>query len=117
MKHIVFLLSIVCIIDFNSCTSEKKSSQVKEKETNALFTKLTSEKTGIEFVNKVVNKKDFNIFRYRNFYNGGGVAIGDLDSEGYDVLDSVTWNCVGARHSLVKSVGRRGVVRSLVYGN
>ncbi len=38
--------------------------------------------TGIDFENKTVNTKEFNIFSYRNFYNGGGVAIGDLNNDG-----------------------------------
>ena len=39
-------------------------------------------KTGIEFSNTVQNTTDFNIFSYRNFYNGGGVAIGDINNDG-----------------------------------
>lgn len=38
--------------------------------------------TGITFENKVHNTKEFNIFSYRNFYNGGGVAIGDINNDG-----------------------------------
>jgi hypothetical protein len=38
--------------------------------------------TGIDFQNKTVNTSEFNIFSYRNFYNGGGVAIGDLNNDG-----------------------------------
>ena len=38
--------------------------------------------TGIDFSNNVVNKPDFNILNYRNFYNGGGVAIGDVNNDG-----------------------------------
>jgi hypothetical protein len=38
--------------------------------------------TGIDFVNTVKNTKDFNILTYRNFYNGGGVAIGDVNNDG-----------------------------------
>lgn len=38
--------------------------------------------TGIDFTNTVQNTKDFNIFTYRNFYNGGGVAIGDINNDG-----------------------------------
>jgi hypothetical protein len=38
--------------------------------------------TGVAFTNTVENKPDFNIFTYRNFYNGGGVAIGDLNNDG-----------------------------------
>ncbi|MFZ1527687.1 MAG: VCBS repeat-containing protein [Ferruginibacter sp.] len=38
--------------------------------------------TGINFVNNVENDQQFNIFSYRNFYNGGGVAIGDINNDG-----------------------------------
>ena len=38
--------------------------------------------TGIEFTNAIENNEDFNIFSYRNFYNGGGVAIGDINNDG-----------------------------------
>ena len=34
-------------------------------------------KTGIEFTNTVTDTKELNIINYRNFYNGGGAAIGD----------------------------------------
>jgi enediyne biosynthesis protein E4 len=50
----------------------------KEKQT--LFT-LMSE-TGIQFKNTVNNSSEFNIFSYRNFYNGGGVATGDINNDG-----------------------------------
>jgi hypothetical protein len=38
--------------------------------------------TGIDFQNNIQNNKDFNIFSYRNFFNGGGVAIGDINNDG-----------------------------------
>jgi hypothetical protein len=53
---------------------------VKKKE--QLFQLLDN--TGINFTNTVSNTKDFNIFNYRNFYNGGGVAIGDINNDGLD---------------------------------
>ena len=46
-----------------------------------LFQLLESEKTGIDFVNEVVDGETFNILTYRNFYNGGGVAIGDINND------------------------------------
>jgi hypothetical protein len=38
--------------------------------------------TGIQFVNTVHDTKELNILNYRNFYNGGGVAIGDINNDG-----------------------------------
>ncbi|MEY4332870.1 MAG: hypothetical protein RLZZ196_1608, partial [Bacteroidota bacterium] len=43
---------------------------------------MSAEQTGIDFVNRSLEKKEFNIFNYRNFYNGGGVAIGDINNDG-----------------------------------
>ena len=40
------------------------------------------ENTGINFDNKVTDGKLENSFLFRNFYNGGGVAIGDLNNDG-----------------------------------
>ncbi|WP_242696459.1 VCBS repeat-containing protein [Longitalea luteola] len=40
------------------------------------------ENTGIGFSNDVQQTKDFNILTFRNFYNGGGVAIGDVNNDG-----------------------------------
>lgn len=40
------------------------------------------ENTGVDFVNKVEDSKQENAFQFRNFYNGGGVACGDLNNDG-----------------------------------
>jgi len=40
------------------------------------------EHTGIDFTNKVVDLKTDNTILFRNFYNGGGVAIGDINNDG-----------------------------------
>ncbi|WP_369765448.1 VCBS repeat-containing protein [Flavobacterium sp. WC2429] len=57
------------------------SSCSKQKE-DFLFSKLDPSTTGITFVNEVKNGKTMNVFNYRNFYNGGGVAIGDVNNDG-----------------------------------
>lgn len=56
------------------------SCNKKSEVTTALFE--LKESTGINFLNEVKDTKDFNILTYRNFYNGGGVAIGDIDNDG-----------------------------------
>ena len=45
-----------------------------------MFTLMDS--TGIQFSNAVHDTKELNILNYRNFYNGGGVAIGDINNDG-----------------------------------
>ena len=47
-----------------------------------LFIRRQPSETGLNFINKVQDSKDFNVFKYRNFYNGGGVAIGDINNDG-----------------------------------
>ena len=47
-----------------------------------LFSLLPSSYTGVRFENRLVDAPDFNVFTYRNFYNGGGVALGDLTGDG-----------------------------------
>jgi enediyne biosynthesis protein E4 len=47
-----------------------------------LFTLLPSSYTGVHFENRVQATPELNVFTYRNFYNGGGVAAGDLNGDG-----------------------------------
>lgn len=58
------------------------SCQISDQAIDPLFQKLETNVTGIDFVNTVTNDEKFNIFSYRNFYNGGGVAIGDINNDG-----------------------------------
>lgn len=70
------LCLIVIIAILSSCKSTKEK---------ALF-ELT-EGTGIEFNNKVIDGQIENSFYFRNYYNGGGVAIADINNDGLcDVL-------------------------------
>jgi len=51
----------------------------KAKQTDTLFEEV---QTNIQFTNTITESEDFNVFKYRNFYNGGGVATGDLNNDG-----------------------------------
>jgi hypothetical protein len=70
---LTFVLFIFCF----SCRQKQELKPV-----DALFQLLPSSSTGITFNNKVVDDGEFNVFNYRNFYNGGGVAIGDVNNDG-----------------------------------
>src|SRR5688572_19119057 len=57
----------------------------KEKSAAPLFS--LADRSGINFKNTVVDSRLENSFYFRNFYNGGGVAIGDINNDGLcDVL-------------------------------
>ncbi|MEM6319087.1 MAG: CRTAC1 family protein [Bacteroidota bacterium] len=83
-KQLFFYLSLLVILA--SCQSDNVQVLPKEKSytsnVNALFASLDSEQTNVHFTNQVEDQKDFNILNYRNFYNGGGVALGDIDNDG-----------------------------------
>ncbi|MGO4904615.1 VCBS repeat-containing protein [Flavobacterium sp. W20_MBD1_R3] len=71
-----FVLLPLILLFFSNCSKENPENK------DALFSKLDASQTGINFLNEVKNGADMNIFKYRNFYNGGGVAIGDINNDG-----------------------------------
>lgn len=69
MKLIHYILiGAICF----SCTKP-------EKEDSTLFIKKS---TAINFENKLVETEALNPYTYKNFYNGGGVALGDINNDG-----------------------------------
>ena len=47
-----------------------------------LFTTMPADYTGVSFENTLSYNREFNIYTYRNFYNGGGVGVGDFNGDG-----------------------------------
>jgi enediyne biosynthesis protein E4 len=76
IRFLILLTSCVTV----SCSNQPGRSG-KE-----LFTLMPSSVTHAEFVNNLDYHKQletrFNIYTYRNFYNGGGVALGDINNDG-----------------------------------
>ncbi|MGA9269010.1 MAG: VCBS repeat-containing protein, partial [Lutimonas sp.] len=56
--------------------------QACKKDEGSLFTNPDPKDTGVDFINKIDESDDLNILDYLYFYNGGGVAIGDLNNDG-----------------------------------
>ncbi|MEO1383784.1 MAG: VCBS repeat-containing protein, partial [Bacteroidota bacterium] len=46
------------------------------------FTLLEPTQSGITFANKLEATGKLNVYTYLNFYNGGGVAVGDVNNDG-----------------------------------
>lgn len=47
-----------------------------------LFTQMSSGKTNIHFKNILKEDENANVLNYAYFYNGGGVAVGDINNDG-----------------------------------
>jgi hypothetical protein len=47
-----------------------------------MFELMSPKATGVTFVNELREDADFNILNYLYYYNGGGVAVGDVDGDG-----------------------------------
>lgn len=76
MNHIARLFCITAIVivmlTFFGCSSQ----------TDTRFERLAPGQTGIEFRNDVTSTRDFNIVNYMYFYDGAGVAAGDVNNDG-----------------------------------
>jgi len=46
------------------------------------FHLLTSNETGIDFNNRIVENDSINVFEYMNIYTGAGVSVGDINNDG-----------------------------------
>lgn len=47
-----------------------------------LFEQLKPDETGIDFTNNITETQENNIFTYQYYYNGNGVAVGDVNNDG-----------------------------------
>ncbi|MCD4735480.1 MAG: VCBS repeat-containing protein, partial [Bacteroidales bacterium] len=77
MNRIIILLFFIALL-VADCQNDQKVEIPKD----TLFQLIPSEVSGISFINKITNEKNLNVFLYRNFYNGGGVGIGDINNDG-----------------------------------
>ncbi len=76
MYHISRLLIKVTTCFLLLCIAACKN------ESPTLFTRLNNDATGIQFQNTLFDDGNLNILNYSYFYNGGGVAIGDINNDG-----------------------------------
>ena len=70
----LFITLLFVAMTMVHCSKKEKSVTLFELKDNAA--------SGIIFSNDLSDTPDFNIYKYRNYYNGGGVAIGDINNDG-----------------------------------
>ena len=76
MKIISIRILMISTIILWLAACKKGNDNVK------LFEKLSNTQTKIDFKNDITEKKGFGILDYLYFYNGGGVASGDINNDG-----------------------------------
>lgn len=75
MKHPIIYYLLISLIAM-SCRDKVQNDET------AMFQLLTPKQTNIRFVNQLVSTEEFNTYTFRNFYNGAGVALGDINNDG-----------------------------------
>lgn len=85
LKFAISLLFSLLLL--SACTSKNEEGKSTEKNIGEpLFVRLDPTRTGIQFRNDLkedVNTKE-NVLSYQYFFNGGGVAIGDINKDGLE---------------------------------
>ena len=77
-RHFTFTILLFLGVFFTSCNNEDGKH---------LFTRMDEKATGINFKNTLFEDGPLNVANYIYFYNGGGVAIGDINNDGLqDIL-------------------------------
>lgn len=68
-----------------------------------LFTTLPSSETGIDFRNDVIEDANIFYYKYEYLYNGGGVAIGDINNDG---LPDIYFSSTLGKNKLYLNLGK-----------
>lgn len=79
------LLLFIAVVS-TSCKDASNSDQKTAQQPAGppLFTLLSPDQTGVTFANNLTEGPNTNVLMYEYFYNGGGVAVGDLNGDGLD---------------------------------
>lgn len=72
------------IFALSNCKKATQNEKMDNSET--LFQLLPTEKTHIDFQNVITEGLNTNVLMYEYFYNGGGVAVGDVNNDGLEDL-------------------------------
>jgi len=72
------------ILSCNNQGADKTATETEYPDSLKLFRQLDSSVTGINFSNNIVEDQIMNPIVYEYTYNGGGVALGDVNNDGLD---------------------------------
>lgn len=78
----IWALTLVLCFYAASCEDPSAGEDVLPYDGSTLFEQVSPRESGVDFINELTYEEEFNIYKYRNFYNGGGVALGDVNNDG-----------------------------------
>lgn len=84
MKRILTLITPITLSFFFSCNTSQEPEEIKPEVKDPLFLKIEPQASGITFQNNLQESLNLNVLMYEYLYNGGGVAIGDINNDGLD---------------------------------
>jgi hypothetical protein len=76
LRKNIYVLVIICPISIAIFLSSCRPQKIP------LFTALSADQTNILFINQNVDSDTLNILDYLDYYNGAGVAVGDINNDG-----------------------------------
>ena len=76
-SRLLLLLLLICF----ACT-DNNTPYVDD--SNVLFTTIPASHSNVDFENNIEETVEFNFLKYSYIYNGGGVAIGDINNDGLE---------------------------------
>lgn len=78
--RLLFIIMLATAASFLvSCAKEKSDAET-------LFRLVEPDSSGLAFTNQIQETIEANILTYQYFYNGGGVAVGDVNNDGLEDL-------------------------------
>ncbi|MGV3558674.1 VCBS repeat-containing protein [Larkinella arboricola] len=83
-----FLYPFLLFLVLTGCrdSSSREEQTAVENTGPPLFTLLSPDETHVDFANTLTEGLNTNVLMYEYFYNGGGVAVGDVNNDGLDDL-------------------------------
>nr|WKN37957.1 VCBS repeat-containing protein [Tunicatimonas sp. TK19036] len=85
-SYFIYFITILTISCQDASSPEQSVSAEKKPASPPLFTLLSSRQTQVTFANTLTEGLNTNVMAYEYFYNGGGVAVGDVNNDGWDDL-------------------------------